>query len=94
VFENTVSIIFGAKRDEVTGGVEKICVVRSSILCSCSSPNVTRMIKSRRMRWAEHVARMGAMINAYKISLGESEGKRPLGKLGRRLEDNIKMDLR
>jgi superfamily II DNA/RNA helicase len=52
------------------------------------------MIKSRRMRWTGHVARMGEKGNAYTILVGKPEGKRPLGKLRRRWEDNMKMDLR
>jgi hypothetical protein len=51
------------------------------------------MIKSRRMRWAGHVARMGEKRNSYKILVGKPEGKRPLERLGHRWEDNIKMDL-
>jgi hypothetical protein len=53
-----------------------------------------RMIKSRRMRWAGHVAQMGEKINAYRILMGKSEGKRPLGRPRRRWVDNIKMDLK
>jgi hypothetical protein len=56
-----------------------------------SSLNVIRMIKSRRMRWA--VARIGETRNAYRILVGEAEGKRPLGISRRRWVDNIKMDL-
>jgi len=52
------------------------------------------MMKSMRMGWAGHVARMGAIRNAYNILLGNSEGKRPLGRPRRRWEDNIKMNLR
>jgi hypothetical protein len=52
------------------------------------------MIKSRRMRWAEHVARMGETMNAYRIFVGMPEGKRPVGRPRRRWVDNIKMDLR
>jgi hypothetical protein len=52
------------------------------------------MIKSRRVRWAGHVARMGETRNAYRILVGKPEGKRPLGKQRRRWVDNIKMDLR
>jgi hypothetical protein len=52
------------------------------------------MIKSRRMRWEGHVARMGEKINAYRIFVGKPEGKRPLGRPRRRWVDNIKMDLR
>jgi hypothetical protein len=55
-----------------------------------SSPNIIRMIKSRRMRWAGHVARLGETGNAYRVLVGKPEGKRPLG----RWVDNIKMDLR
>jgi hypothetical protein len=52
------------------------------------------MIKSRRMRWAEHVARMGAKRNASRILVGKAEGKEPLGRPKRRWVDNVKMDLR
>jgi hypothetical protein len=52
------------------------------------------MIKSRRMRWAELVARMGKKRNAYRILVGKPEGKRPLGRSRRRWVDNIKIDLR
>jgi hypothetical protein len=58
-----------------------------------SSPNIIRMIKSRRMRWAGHVVRMGEMRNAYRILVGKPEGKRPLGRPRRRWVGNIKMDL-
>jgi hypothetical protein len=57
-----------------------------------SSPSIIRMIKSRRMRWAGHVARIGDKRNAYRILLGKSEGKRLLGRTRRRWVDNIKMD--
>jgi hypothetical protein len=59
-----------------------------------SSPNVIRMIKSRRMRWEGHVARMGKMRNAYRILVGKPEGKKPLGRPRRRWVENIKMDFR
>jgi hypothetical protein len=59
-----------------------------------SSPNIIRMIKSRRMRWAEHVAPMRAKRNAYRVLVGKPEGKRPLGRRRRRWVDNIKIDLR
>jgi hypothetical protein len=58
-----------------------------------SSPNIIRVIKSRRMRWAGHVARTGEKRGAYTILVGRSEGMRPLGKPRRRWENNIKMDL-
>jgi transcription termination factor 2 len=59
-----------------------------------SSPNIIRMIKSRRMRWAGHVARMGETRNVYRILVGKAERKRPLGRPRCRWVDNIKMDLR
>jgi hypothetical protein len=55
-----------------------------------SSPDIVRVIKSRRMRWAGHVARMVEKRNPYRISVGKPEGKSPLGGPGRRWEDNIK----
>jgi len=57
------------------------------------SPNIVRVIKSRRMRWAGHVARMGERRGVYRALMGKSEGKRPLEIPRRRWEDNIKMDL-
>jgi hypothetical protein len=57
-----------------------------------SSPNIIRVIKSRRMRWAGHVASMGEERGAYRILVGRPEGRRPLGRPRRRWEDNIKMD--
>jgi hypothetical protein len=59
-----------------------------------SSPNIVRDIKSRRMRWAVHVARMGEGRGVYRVLVGRSEGKRPLGRPRRRWENNIKMYLR
>jgi hypothetical protein len=59
-----------------------------------SSPDIIRMIKSRRMRWAGHVARMGETRNAYRILVGNPEGKGPIGRPRRRWVDNIKMDLK
>jgi hypothetical protein len=58
-----------------------------------SSPNIVRVIKSRRMRWAGYVARMGEGRGAYRALVGRPVGKRPLGRPRRRWEDNIKMDL-
>jgi len=58
-----------------------------------SSPSIVRVIKSRRMRWAGHVARMGEGRGLYRVLVGKPEGKRPLGRPRRRWEDNIKMDL-
>ena len=84
--------IFGRKRDEVTGEWRKLHNEElNDLYCS---PNIVRVIKSRRMRWAGHVAGMGKRRGMYRILVGKSEGKRPLGKPRRRWEDNIKMDLR
>jgi hypothetical protein len=58
-----------------------------------SSPRIIRIIKSRRIRWADHVARMGKKRNAYRLLVGKSEGKRPLGRPRHRWVDNIRMDL-
>jgi len=58
-----------------------------------ASPNIVRVIKSRRMKWAGHVKRMGERRGVYGVFVGEPEGKRPLGRPRRRREDNIKIDL-
>ncbi|KAJ4446968.1 hypothetical protein ANN_13670 [Periplaneta americana] len=84
--------IFGAKRDEVTGEWRKLH--NTELHALYSSPNIIRNLKSRRLRWAGHVARMGESRNAYRVLVGRPEGKRPLGRPRRRWEDNIKMDLR
>ena len=83
--------IFGPKKDEVTGEWRKLHYEELNDLYS--SPNILRLIKSRRMRWAENVARMGERRCTYRILVGKPEGKRPLGRPRRRSEDNIKMDL-
>jgi hypothetical protein len=59
-----------------------------------SSPNIVRVVKSRRMRWAGHVARMGEGKGVYRVLVGRPKGKRPLGRPRSRWEYNIKMDLR
>jgi hypothetical protein len=59
-----------------------------------SSPDIIRQIKSRRMRWAGHMAHMGERTNVYRVLVGKPEGKRPLERPRRRWEDGIKMDLR
>ncbi|KAJ4444148.1 hypothetical protein ANN_05937 [Periplaneta americana] len=93
VFENKVlRKIFGAKRDEVTGEWRKLH--NTELHALYSSPDIIRNIKSRRLRWAGHVACMGESRNAYTVLVGRPEGKRPLGRPRRRWEDNIKMDLR
>ena len=58
-----------------------------------SLPNIVRVVKSRRMRWASHVARMGEDRGVHRVLVGKPEGNRPLGRPRRRWEDNIKMDL-
>jgi hypothetical protein len=58
-----------------------------------SSPSIIRIIKVRRMRWAGHVARMGAKRNAYRLLAGKTEGRKPLGRPRRRWVDNIRVDL-
>jgi len=92
VFENRVlRKMFGSKSDEVTGEWRKLHNEElNDLYCS---PNNVRVIKSRRMRLAGHVARMGERKGVYRVLVGKPEGKRPLGRLRRRLEDNINMDL-
>jgi hypothetical protein len=95
VFENRVlRRIFGPKRDEVIGGWRKLHNEELHNLYSSPSIITCRIIKSKRMRWAGHVARMGEKRNAYRILVGEPKGKRPLGRPRRKWEDNIRMDLR
>jgi hypothetical protein len=93
VFENRVlRRIFGPKTDEVTGEWRRLH--NKELYALYSSPNINRVIKSRRLRWAEHVARMGERRVAYRALVWKPEGRRPFGKPRRRWEDNIKMDLR
>jgi len=83
--------IFGHKRDEVTGEWRKLHNEElHDLYCS---PNIVRVIKLRRMRWAGRVARMGERRGVYRVLVGKPEGKRPLGRPRHRWEDNIKMDL-
>jgi hypothetical protein len=65
-----------------------------TIIILYSSPNIIRMIKSTRMRWAGHVARMGETRNAYRILVGKPEGKKPLERPRRNWVNNIKIDLK
>jgi hypothetical protein len=89
VFENRVlRRIFGLKGDKVTGGWNE------ELHNLYTSPNVIRVIKSRRMVWARHVERMGEMRNAKKVLVGKFVWKRPLGRPSCRWKDNIRMDLR
>jgi len=83
--------IFGPKWDEVTGEWRKLHNEEVNDLYF--SPNIVRVIKSRRMRWAGHVARVGERRGVYRVLVGKHEGKRPLGRPRRRWEGNIKMDL-
>jgi hypothetical protein len=83
--------IFGPKRDELTGEWRKLHNEEHRDLYS--SPRIIRIIKSRRMRWAGHVARMGEKRNAYRLLVGKPEGKRPLGRPRCTWVDNIRMDL-
>ena len=92
VFENMVlRRIFEPRRDEVTGEWRRLHNEELNDLCSL--PNTVRVIKSRRMRWTGHVARMGEKRGAYRVLVGKREGKRPLGRPRRRWVDNIRMDL-
>jgi len=92
VFENRVlRRIFGPRRDEITGEWRRLHNEELNDLYS--SPNIVRVIKLRRMRWAGHVARMGDGRGVYRVLAWKPEGKRPLGRPMRRWEDNIKMDL-
>jgi hypothetical protein len=78
--------IFRPKRDEVTGGWRKL---HNEIYEMYSSPSIIRIIKSKRMRWTEHVPQMGEKRKEYRLLVGKSEGKRPLGRRRRRWIDNI-----
>jgi len=92
VFENMVlRRIFGPRKDEVKGEWRRLHNEELNDLYP--SPNIVRVIKSRRMRWAGHVARMGEERGVYRVLVGKPEGKRPLGRLRRRWVDNIRLDL-
>jgi hypothetical protein len=78
--------IFGPKRDEVAGDWRELHDLYSS-------PNIVGEIKSRRLRWVGHVARMGKGRGAYRVLVKKPEGKRPLERPRCRWEDDIKMDL-
>jgi hypothetical protein len=82
--------VFGPKRDEVTGEWRKLYNEELNDLYSL--PNIVRVVNSRRMKWAGHVARMGEERGVHRVLVGTPEGKRPLGRPRCRREDNIKMD--
>ena len=83
--------IFGPRRDEVTGEWRRLH--SKELIDLYSSPNIVRVIKSRRMSWVGHVARMSEEKGMYRVLLGKPEGRRPLGRPRRRWVDNIRMDL-
>ena len=83
--------IFGRRKDEVTWELTKLHNEElNDLYCS---PNIVWVIKSRRLRWAGHVARVGERRGVNRVSVGKPEGKRPRGRPRRRWENNIKMDL-
>ena len=90
VFENRVLRVFEPKRDKVTGEWRKLRNEELSELYSL--PNIVRVVKSRRMRWAGRVVRMGEGRGVHRVLMGKPEGKRPLGRPRRRWEDNIKVE--
>jgi hypothetical protein len=90
VFENRVLRIFGPKREEDRSWRK---LHNDELHSLYSSPHIVRMIKSRRMRWAGHVARMGEGKGVYRVLVEKREGKRLLGRPRRRVEDNIKRTL-
>ena len=92
LFENRVlRRAFGPKRDELIGEWRKLN--NEELRDLYSLPNIVRVVKSGRMRWAGHVARMGEGRGVQRVLVGKPDGKRPLGRSRRRWEDNIKMDL-
>jgi len=91
VFENRVLMrILEPKRGEVTGEWRKLH--NEGLNDLYSSTSIVRVIKSRRMRWVGHVARMGEKRGVYSVLVGKPEGKRPFGRPRRRCEDKIEMD--
>ena len=94
MFENTVLRIFGPRWDKVTGEWRRLHNEELHVNDLYTSPNILRVIKSRRMKWAGHVARMGEERRVYRVLVGKPEGKRLLGRPRRRWVDNIRMDLR
>jgi len=92
LFENmALRRIFGPRSDEVTAEWRRLLDEELNDLYS--SPNIVRVIKSKRMRWAGHVARMGEERGVYRVLVGKPVGRRPLGRPRRRWVDNIRMNL-
>jgi hypothetical protein len=93
VFENRVlRRVFGPERDEVTGEWRRLH--NEELYALYSSPNIIRAIKSRRSRWARHVACVGESRDAYRVLAGKPEARRPLERLRHRWDNNIKITLR
>jgi hypothetical protein len=92
LWKRTTQFIFHAqtKKFLITGSTEDQNEERNDL---CSSPNIFRVIKSRKIRWAGHVARMGEKRGVYRVLMGKPKGKKPLGRPRRRWENNIRMDL-
>jgi len=91
MFEKVLKGIFGLKRDEVTGELRKLHNEElNDLYCK---PNIFRVIKSRRMRWAGHVARLEEGNVVYRVLMGKPEGKSPLGRPRCRWKDNINLDI-
>ena len=92
MFENRIlRRIFGPKRDE---NREWIGLQREELHSLCRSPSIVRVIKSRRLKWAGHVARMEEVRSSFKILTGKIAGRRPLGRPSRRWEDNVRLYLK
>jgi len=93
VFDNRVlRRVFGPKRDQGTGKRRKLNNAELRDLYSL--PNIVRVVKSRRMRWAGHMAHMGEGRGVHRVLVGKREGKRPMGRPRRRWNDNIKIYIR
>jgi hypothetical protein len=84
-------IIFGPKREEMVGGWRRL---HEGLHNLYTSPNIIRVIKSRRRRWLGHVAHTGDMRNVYKLLVRKPEGKKPFRRSKHGWEDNIRMDLK
>jgi len=91
VCENRVLRVFGPKRDEITGEWRKLH--NEELSDRYSLPNIVWVVKSRRLRWAGYVARMGEGRGVHSVLVGKPGGKRPMGRPRCRWEDNIKMDV-